>query len=188
MSNDLVQVDDLHTYLKLTEEFTLAQEATAQQLLDGAASAVVEYCGWHIAPAVTATVTVDGSGAHVQMLPTLALSGVESVTECGVDVDADDYDWSKAGYLLRRSGAWTSRLRGIVAEITHGHAVTPPWLVTLICAAAGRAWSTTPGVAAESSGGESVTYAQAAPGTAGAVHLLEAEYTMLDRLALEGRP
>ena len=84
-------------------------------------------------------------------------------------------------------GTWAPRLRGVTAAITHGYPTTPGWLVTLLAAVAGRALPGVLGVAAESSGGESVTYDRVAAGTAGEVLLAPAEERMLDRLALPDR-
>lgn len=160
---------------------------TAQQLLDGASAAVVEYCGWHIAPSVTETVTADGSGTTIQSLPTMHLTAVNEVTEVETELDVSTLDWSTYGVLEKQDGSWwTPRRRGVAAEITHGFAETPGWLVTLICAVAGRAFLAAPGVVQEAAGGESVTYAQPVVGGGGAVLLLPAEKAMLDRIAVPG--
>lgn len=162
---------------------------TAQQLLVGATALVREYCGWHIAPSATETVEVDGSGSAIQSLPTMRLTALATVTEAGTAVNVSDLDWSEYGVVEKHTaGWWTGRRRGVTAEITHGFDETPGWLVTLICAVAGRAFLAAPGVVQESAGGESVTYAQSSPGAGGSVLLLPAELAMLDRLALPGRP
>ena len=155
---------------------------TAQMLIGMATDDIQGHCGWHIAPAVTETVTVDGSGGSVQALPTLLLTDVVSVTEDGtaVDLDAADVQWSAAGYLSR-AVPWTRRLRGITAEIQHGYAVTPPGLVRLLCELVARSMTKPSGVAREQSGGESVAYELA--------EMTEQELRILDRrYTLESRP
>lgn len=92
-----------------------------------AAEALVQrYCGWHIGLPRTETFTVDGSGGSLQMLPTLYLTDVVSVTSDAVLLDPLTYDWSKNGYLERIDGyRWSCRLRGITATITHGYDTYP---------------------------------------------------------------
>lgn len=159
---------------------------TAQLCLDGAAGLAVDYCEWHIAPSVTEDVTLDGSGTRIQPVPTLMLTELNAVTENGNAVDPDAVDWSANGILEKRSGGcWTRRRRGVVADITHGYDTTPSWVVTLICSAAARGFLTTPGVAAEAAGGESITYANSrGAGQPGMVALMDVEKRMLDRIRL----
>lgn len=183
--SELVTLEQFAGYLKA--DLSEADAWTAQQLLDGAESAVREYCGWHIAPARTETLTADGSGSTLLELPTLHMTALAGVTESGTTVDLDGVEWSTNG-LIERDARWCRRRRGVTATVTHGYDDPPPWLVVLICAVAARAFRVPVGVAAESAGGESVTYAQQAPGTAGAVLLLDQELVLLDRLAVPGRP
>lgn len=94
------------------------------------------YCGWHVTPVTTETLTLDGPGSHALLLPTLRLTAVASVTEEGVLVDAASYEWSAAGIIRRTSGwppgwaefgtpRWTDQLRGLVVAFTHGLATWP---------------------------------------------------------------
>lgn len=98
--------------------------------------AVRAYCGWHIAPVVAETVTVDGSGTWEQLLPTLRLVALNSITNDGVVVA--DPEWSTSGVVR---GGWTRRYRGVVADMTHGYEQWPAELLSLAAdavAAAGR--------------------------------------------------
>jgi hypothetical protein len=173
----LVTVQQLAAWLQ--RPFAPGEEAAAQMLLDAVSDEVQTYCGWHIAPVITETVTVDGSGGVVQPLPTLRLLDIISVTESGTAVDVDGVQWSEAGWMVRPGCRWTCDLRGIVAEIEHGYTETPPAIVALICGVVARALANPSGVARESSGGESITYAVAADGTASL--LTGAEMRILDR-------
>lgn len=182
----LVNLVDFAGYLK--RDLSEADAYTAQMLLDGAAGAVTEYCGWHIAPALSETVVVDGTGTLIQTLPTLNLLTLEAVTENGVSLDPARVDWSANGVLEKRSGGcWTRRRRGVTAGITHGYEFAPSWVATLIFAVAGRAFVSPLGIAAEAAGGESIEYlaprtstlSSAPPGT---VALLPFEKKMLDRI------
>lgn len=181
----LVTIEQLAGYMK--RGFDDADAYTVQLLLDGTTAAVVEYCGWHIAPVLTESVSVDGTGTTIQTLPTLNLLSLDSVDENGLHLDVDRIDWSANGLLEKRSGGlWTARRRGVIAEITHGYETTPSWLTTLICAAAGRAFSSPLGIISEQSGGESITYtaprALSAAAPTGTVALLDFEMRMLDRI------
>lgn len=160
---------------------------TAQLAIDAVTGEVTDLCGWHIAPSLTETVTVDGSGSEVQGLPTLHLTALTSVTELGTAVDVADIDWSADGSLARRESWWTNRRRGVVAEIEHGYAATPPALVALICGASSRAMANPGGVVQERSGGESVTYTYTASGTPSV--LTKQERRILERrYQIPGRP
>lgn len=90
---------------------------------EAACGAVRAYCRWHVAPSVPEPITVDGSGAAVLFLPTLHLTAVTSITNDGTAVV--DPEWSESG-MVRRAGCWTRKLRGVVANITHGYETCPP--------------------------------------------------------------
>lgn len=174
----LVTPQQFATWLQRT--LTPAQEAAAQMMLDAVSAEIQDYCGWHISPVITEEVTVDGSGARVQLLPTLKLLDLISVTESGTELDVDDVQWSEGGWM-RRDCRWTDELRGVFAEIEHGYADTPPALVALICGAVGRVFRNPGGVLQERAGGESVTYSYTDRGTpstltAGELRILDRKY------------
>lgn len=106
--------------------------------LAGIVQEIRDYCGWHIAPAVDETFTLDGSGGTVQQLPTLRLNSVASVTECGIVLAADGYEWSQDG-SLRKWCYWTNRYRGVVVQANHGHETVPENIVSVILDAASSA-------------------------------------------------
>src|SRR4051812_23456089 len=106
--------------------------APTKPLADDQAVAFVQtYCGWHIAPSVTETLTLDGGGGNVLVLPSLYVTDVAAITENGITLDpALDYQWSEAG-MVRRSWAtgywsgysgrwWSCEYRSITVELTHG--------------------------------------------------------------------
>lgn len=181
----LVSIEEFAGYLKL--DLNTLDAYTAQLMLDGAIEAVIEYCGWHIAPVVSELVTVDGSGTALQPLPTLNLLAVDSIEENGRSLDVSQVDWSTNGLVEKRSGGrWTGRRRGVTFGISHGYAAAPRWLVTLICAAAGRAFNTPLGRVQETAGDQSISYLGGRGAVAvppGTVLLLPFEQKMLDRLA-----
>lgn len=110
-------------------------------------------CGWHIAPVVTETLTLDGPSGPVLVLPTLRLVDLVSITNDGAAVT--DPEWSRSGMV--RAYCWTWKLRGIVAEITHGFEDWPPDLLAAMAVMAAGAGSFA-GVKAVSSGSHQVTF------------------------------
>lgn len=92
-----------------------------------ACAAVRDYCEWHVAPSVTEEVTMDGSGASVQILPTLRLTALISITNDGTAVT--DPEWSSHGIVR---GCWTCKFRGVVANMTHGYADCPADVLTVV--------------------------------------------------------
>lgn len=97
-------------------------DATAQQkAIDVALADARRYCGWHVSPVRTETVTVDGSGGRVLSLPTLKLLGLVSLTECGIPHDVTRLDWSRIGVVRKPLALrWTSRYSSIEAGMQHG--------------------------------------------------------------------
>ncbi|UQE74196.1 hypothetical protein MYK68_15910 [Gordonia sp. PP30] len=101
---------------------------TDPAILASVCEAIRGYCGWHIAPAVTQTFTIDYSGNRLVQLPTLHMTAVESV----VDADGQPiagYTWSELGALRRAS--WPQGFRAITATITHGLDAVPPAIISV---------------------------------------------------------
>jgi hypothetical protein len=111
------------------------------------------FCGWHIAPEVTETITRDGTGSSVLVLPTLRLVDLVSITNEGTAVT--DPEWSASGMV--RAYCWTWKLRGIVAEFTHGYEEWPAELLAVMAEMA-SATSALAGVKAVTSGAHQVTF------------------------------
>ena len=110
----------------------MADDITAPEGIDAADWAaaldtVRAYCGWHIAPSRTDTIRLDGPGGTLLHLPSLHVTDIASIVSDGRTVTG--FDWSQDG-MVSGSG-WSSRLGGITATITHGHA-TLPGVVTAV--------------------------------------------------------
>lgn len=104
--------------------------------------AVRAYCGWHIAPSVTETVTVDGSGMHIVFLPTLHLTGITSITNDSQAfdlTDADSWDWTTYGAVRLIEQVFTWRMSGVTVEFTHGFEHCPYELTAVIAQTTQRA-------------------------------------------------
>lgn len=103
----------------------------ADMLVGAADGAVRRYCGWHIAPSVTETVTVDSTGSRTLLLPSMyvtAVTAVRDITDDTVDPVVLD-GWRstvtprfRAGVLERRT-CWP---RGVLeVDLAHGYAEVP---------------------------------------------------------------
>ncbi|SUA72662.1 Uncharacterised protein [Nocardia otitidiscaviarum] len=174
--------------LSLAEYQALAAGTGLEQArLDGVIGDIRDYCGWHIAPTATETITLDGSGAAVVQVPTLRLSAVASVAENGVVIPATEYEWSEDGTLRRLplGRCWTNRYRSVVVECTHGYAEVPAPIVSVVLDATSSALSGPVG-----SGGElpetmgPFTFG----GTKGAGAFTAAQLRVLDRYKVNPRP
>ena len=122
-------IDDVDTYTagRLTDTRT-------EMLLDAVIAAARKYCGWHVTGEQTDTITVDGTGGQVLLLPTLRLVDVLAVTEDDLDLDLDLIDWSARGVLTTHPSRWTRRYRGVTATIVHGFADAPDWNAAILSA------------------------------------------------------
>lgn len=91
-----------------------------------AAEAMVRaYCGWHIAPAVTETLTLDGKGGSILVLPSLRVTAITTVVADGVTLAASAYSWSQSGLVERVNGFWPRKFRSIAVSLTHGYTTCP---------------------------------------------------------------
>ena len=117
---------------------------TATDPQAAALAAVQAYCGWTIAPPEELSLTLDGPGRGVVVLPSLHVTDVTSITEDGTLLDpATDYSWSESGVVRRGPGwrvdaqpRWTNSLRGIVVEFISGYGEMPPGVQNVIDALA----------------------------------------------------
>lgn len=92
-----------------------------------ALAAARHYCGWHVTPVKTESISVDGSGGRVLSLPTLRLVRLISVTENGVAITPTSLRVSaNTGQVRKRTGAsWTGQLGAIEVEMEHGFEEAP---------------------------------------------------------------
>jgi len=130
------------------------------QAVVAAESIIRDYCGWHIAPAITETITLDGSGTYKMFLPSLRIKSITSISEGGFLLPAIDYDWSENGTVEKIRSQWTWRRRGVVIVLVHGYDFCPPGVEDLVkqLAKSGPAAITRAQI-----GQTSVTYSAAAP-------------------------
>lgn len=89
--------------------------------LERAEQAVRDYCGWHVAPVVTETLTLDGPGDPRVFLPSLKVLAISAVRVSGDLVDPSGYTWTADGVLRRLTGTWPYLGQAIEVDLEHGH-------------------------------------------------------------------
>lgn len=106
---------------------------------------VRSYCGWHISPSVTETITLDGNGGKVLILPTMHVTAITSVVEDGTTLSVDDYSWSQIGLLERvYYRRWPRTRRSVQVTLTHGYPQCPPAVRREVARIAAAGYSTPP--------------------------------------------
>lgn len=156
--------DPLVTSAQFTAIFGVAPTDQQRARMDAADAAIRRWCGWHIAPVLTQTFTVDGPGTNVLMLPTGRLVDLTALSEIhrtdtvtlSVTPVTGDVDWSHNGYVYRSGGhRFTNRLRGVQVTISHGYDDVTD-LALIVSELAARAQPA--GVKSKARGDRSVTF------------------------------
>lgn len=131
--------------------------------IEAASDQIRRECGWHIAPQVTETLTVESDGGRVLMLPTMRLESVTAVRQLHDDGTTTALtDWRnhataqfKAGILVRTIG-WP--LGGVLeVDVVHGYSKTPDALLPVLASRC-QGFSKDGTVRQESLGSRSVSY------------------------------
>ncbi|MFD4438990.1 hypothetical protein ACFWPK_04330 [Nocardia sp. NPDC058519] len=172
--------------LATSTDLTKYKDGDVDQALEVATSLIRKHCGWHIAPSITATVTVDPTHHPILMLPTTHLTAVATVTELGELVPAEDYDWSELGHLTRLCGRWGWRPRSVMVTMTHGYAEVPPEVMSVALGIATRMETPAGTVRAQGAGVYNVQMATNPDGSVGGLSLNFEERAVLTRYRLEG--
>lgn len=104
----------------------LEEDARTTALLAGSLAAARTYCGWHVIGEKTESITVNGPGTNLLVLPTTRLAEITALSELGTALDLTRIEWSTRGHVMKAGrSCWTSRLRGITATIKHGYEDAP---------------------------------------------------------------
>ena len=116
-----------------------------------AADQVRRICGWHIAPEITQTVTLDHDGSRVLHLRSLRVTGVESVRDVSGPEPRDitGWRWSEAGMI---EGRFPRGFRVVEVTFTHGFDEAPADLLPVLASRTQRR------AMQESLGSRSVSY------------------------------
>lgn len=114
-------------------EGRLADDARTELLLTAAVAAAQRYCGWHVTPSRSDTITVDGHGRGLILLPTMHMTELTSLTEDGETVDLSTVSWAPRGVIVRNR-PFSQKLSGITVEFVHGYDEVPDWELAVLSA------------------------------------------------------
>ena len=133
-----------------------------------ASAAIRSFCGWHVAPALDCSITLDGEAGDI-WLPTCALNSVASATVNGAEVEV-------AGHNRRgrvRLASKTCGLGNVTVDYNAGFdSDIAPDLVSIVAKrVVAEVALTTYGVASESAGGVSISYSGTALSDSGGTYL-----------------
>lgn len=123
------------------------------QTVTSASEQIRALCGWHIAPVIEETFTLDAHGGHVLWLPTRRVVEVTAVRDVSGSTPRalTGWRWSEAG-MISVSGTLPSGFRVVEVEVRHGFPSCPPDLLPVIADRTSRR------VMQESLGSRSVTF------------------------------
>lgn len=150
-----------------------ANDPTAELALSLASDAVRAYCRQSI-DANTETITVQGSGSTLLLLPETPVTAVTEVKVDGETVAATLYSFTRYGALYRTSGLWPGITKSVEVTYTHGHEDIPGAVKAATLSVAARVLDSPAGIRQEAIGAYSVTYTNGTPA------LLESETASLD--------
>ena len=126
MSYDLIGPDDLAH---------LSGAPFTEGEVEDAVASLRAALGWHIAPVIEETVTLDVTCSDpVLRLPTRRLVSVEEIRRTDTDavIEATGYKVSTALSRIRRGSSWPSGYGAVEVDMTHGFAECPPELRPII--------------------------------------------------------
>lgn len=167
---------------------TASTQVNPQFWLSAAHAALRRFCGWHVAPVITETLTLDGSGGKTLLLPSKRIVSIESVISDGVDV-TDRVEVSKNAGMIEFGGHWSRKLGGIVIELTHGYEVDEVLDVSaLIVTLTKRARESGRTVASQAIGPANVRYITGTDGSVPGLPLFESEKETLEPYRLNWGP
>lgn len=85
-----------------------------------AESAIRNFCGWHVAPALDMTLRLNGSGTRKLLLPSNHVNAVSSVVINGTSAAPEMYSWAEDGWLTLAAAWWPEGDRNIAVTLNHG--------------------------------------------------------------------
>ncbi|NMW65986.1 hypothetical protein HHJ78_10870 [Mobiluncus mulieris] len=158
-------------------------QVDAQYWMRAGEAAIRAWCGWHVSPQVTETLTVDTACGTCAVLPTMRIVDLVRVEYRGVEI-TPAVSWSESG-LIQYPEGFAEAYRSLKVTLTHGYAPEEvPQIVALI-ATVGRRAADQKLVASQTVNGASVSYLTAG-GAPLSVPLLQIEKEMLAPYRLPG--
>lgn len=158
-----------------------ATDPRVEPLLLGASAGIRRWARWHIAPVLEETLTGDGPGGRLLLLPTGRLLEVLTASNAGTAVDVDNLAFSERGMVEFTDGsAWSSRLGSVSVRVRHGWDVADVADVQqIVKQVTANALASPMGATREQAGSVSVSWAVTAPGVAGGLSLLQRDLDVL---------
>lgn len=155
-----------------------------------AQSTIRRFCGWHVAPIVEETLTVDSPGGRSLTVPSGRIVELLGLTVDGVAVDVSGVDVSERGGVLTWRAGWFPDRDGVVqVRLRHGFdPVEVPEVAALIQTLAGRAASGVGLVKSQGVGGAQVSYVTASDGSPLSVQMFRSEQETLRPFRVEWTP
>ena len=147
------------------------QASDPDWFLNAVGDTIRNFCQWHIYPSITVTESVPIQPEGTIMLPSLYVTGVESITLNGLALNPCAYHWHQAGYINRiqhhyfqwplwpleseqRFREYPSPLaRHAEVTYTHGYTELPPVVAAVGMELANRAMELPSGIATQISSG-----------------------------------
>lgn len=112
-----------------------ATDSETQRMLNAALAALRQYCGWHVTPVISDTMTIDGNGLTDITIPTLQIASLTSVTVGGTALDLATVDQSNEapGVLhLNNWTFWTEGVGNVTIELSHGFDDAYDWQAAVL--------------------------------------------------------
>lgn len=175
---------DARTIAALSGNRVKENNPLIDEAVEAAKNYVKFYTGWHIAPVIEETLTLDGTGSRVLQLPSMRVENVTEVTLDGVAIPETAYSWSEDGLLMKKRGVWTHDYRNVTVTLRHGYEHLEA-LDSVIAGMAIRALTVPTGVTSITVGDRSESYR----GTGGAaIAPVMADFAILDKFKLGYEP
>ena len=166
----LITTADFH---ELTDH-RFVEDARIATAIVACSNAVRNHCGWHVAGNLACRAAMDG-GERRLWLPSNHVTAITSVTIAGVEDTC--YEWNRLGLL--RVPYSPDVLQAVVVEYEAGHASVPPEIAELVRDHVERAVSKSRGIAQETAGSVSISYAQSYAAALGGVSLTPTDREVL---------
>ena len=149
--------------------------------LDQAEALVRSYCGWHIAPSRTGTLTLGPvrdwrRGRSRIILPSLNVTAVTVTADGVTQVIDDEYVWTAPEAILHDVAGWSDTL---VVSFTHGYSEPPAEVTAIVQSIAQRAVNNPGSLVRTQAGPFADTYSQTGSNQSLPLALLDAERDIL---------
>lgn len=161
---DLITVSDFNA----ATNDRYAGDARIEPAIASASAAIRAYCGWHVAPVLDCTITLDGEAGDI-WLPTNALASVTSANVGGEDVTVTGSNRRGRVRLEHK----TCGLGNVAIDYVAGYdvAACPDLMGVVVQRVMASVAMTTYGVSQETAGGVSISYSGSALSDLGSAFL-----------------